>query len=46
MKKIILITSLLIGFISTGYSTHLMGGEIVVQHDSGDDYQVLLTLLT
>jgi hypothetical protein len=44
MKKIILITSLLIGFISTGYSTHLMGGEIVVQHDSGDDYQVLLTL--
>jgi len=44
MKKIILSISFLIGIISTGFSTHLMGGEIVVQHAGGDDYQVLLTL--
>jgi hypothetical protein len=26
------------------FATHLMGGEIVVQHDQGSNYEVLLTL--
>ena len=26
------------------FATHLMGGEIVVQHDQGSDYEILLTL--
>ncbi len=43
MKKIFtLFTVLLLNF--QMFATHLMGGEIVVQHDQGDDYEILLTL--
>ena len=43
MKKIILFLSLL-SFTFSGFSTHLMGGEIVVLNDSQNNYYVLLTL--
>jgi len=44
MKKTILLFGFLYCFIFSGYSTHLMGGEIVAQHDGGNDYTILLTL--
>jgi hypothetical protein len=43
MKKIILFLAL-ISFSISGFSTHLMGGEIVVLNDSQNNYYVLLTL--
>ena len=43
MKKIILFLSLISLSIS-GFSTHLMGGEIVVLNDSQNSYFILLTL--
>jgi hypothetical protein len=44
MKKAILIFSFLYVFIPSGFSTHLMGGEIIAQHHGGNDYVILLTL--
>ena len=43
MKKIFtLLTIVFLNF--QMFATHLMGGEIVVQHDQGSNYEVLLTL--
>lgn len=44
MKKTILLFGFIYCFIFSGHSTHLMGGEIVAQHDGGNDYLILLTL--
>ena len=44
MKKILLLFGFIYCFVFTGHSTHLMGGEIVAQHDGGNDYSILLTL--
>ena len=43
MKKCLLFL-MLITSTFTGFSTHLMGGEIVVLNDSQNSYYVLLTL--
>ncbi len=43
MKKLFFL-ALLIASTFNGYSTHLMGGEIVVLNDSQNSYYVLLTL--
>ena len=44
MKKVILILSFLYVFIPSAFSTHLMGGEIIAQHNGGNDYIILLTI--
>jgi len=44
MKKTLLFFGFIYCFVFTGHSTHLMGGEIVAQHDGGNDYTILLTL--
>ncbi len=44
MKKLLLLFGFIYCFVFNGYSTHLMGGEIVAQHDGGNNYTILLTL--
>ncbi len=44
MKKVILILSFLYIFTPSAFSTHFMGGEIIAQHDGGNNYIILLTL--
>ena len=44
MKRALLIIFFL-SFISTSaFSTHLMGGEIIAQHNGGNNYDILLTI--
>lgn len=44
MKKLILTLTILVTMITQGFSTHLMGGEILAQHAGGNDYDILLTI--
>jgi len=44
MKKILLTLTILVTMITQGFSTHLMGGEILAQHAGGNNYDILLTI--